>query len=799
MAINKTKVAQNAQKLVQKGQFEKAIKEYATLVKDDPKDLRSQLKIAELHSKLNRKDEAVKAFQKVAEQYNKSGFYAKAVAVLRQAIDVDKENVKLYIFLSELQEKLGMMRDAVVQLNTAARLYQDAGKHDDALGIFERMKDLDPEDPSVLARYGEALYHAGRQEEAVEIFRSLIATLKAADSNDDLVRFCERILVINPDDADILRELSRTYVRIGLANKALLKLKALFDRNVIDAELYDLLDRSYTLLGKSEKALHAKVEKAKYLHSQGDTATACAVYEEVLLEDPGNQEATSFLESQKPKAPAAQKPPEPEPAPKAAASEPTPAPVEKPASAPSHDSGSSGSAYGTASKQLSKFLTEADVYLKYGLRDKAIDQLEAVLDHDPNNVGARSRLVEIYTDEHPVKAAEHLRALAEISEGLGEIEQAQGYLERADGLAPEKSGGALDDELILGDEPAQDEEEVVEEADVSIEDDVVVEAGEDDLEVEVEVEVDEPDDEAGEVIVGAEAPGEADFGDLGSELDAELGDDFLDSASPEEEGVSEAAAADAPDVQEQMDEADFYIQQGIHAEAQAIYETILASHPGHAKAKEMLAWVQEQQAASDDKPTEAAAPSQTAEAGEAHDADDEPLFDLAAELESELDFGEEEPATPAEEEAPSFEDIFTQFKKGVERELQDDSSAHYDLGIAYKEMGLVPDAIEEFKTAMADESREAECCTMIALCYQEQGQQKEAISYYQRAIESKHSTPDIVLNTHYELACLYEAVEDTRNAVGHFKKVIEKDKNYRDVSERIRALKARVKSGKAYA
>ena len=794
MAINKTKVAQNAQKLVQKGQFDKAIKEYALLVKDDPKDLRSQLKIAELHSKLNRAGDAVQAFQKVAEQYNKSGFYAKAVAVLRQAIEVDKENVKLFLFLSELQEKLGMMRDAVVQLNTAARLYQDAGKHDEALGVLERMKALDPEDPSVLARYGEALYHAGRQDEAVEIFRSLIAALKSANNNDDLVRFCERILVINPDDADILRELSRTYVRIGLANKALLKLKALFDRNVIDVELYDLLDQSYSALGKSEKALHAKLEKAKYLIGQGDTDSARTVYEEVLKQEPGQAEAQAFLDQQKPKAAPAPKPPAeakaPAPTPPA---EPKSTPVAKPASKPSQESSTGSGSYGTSSKQLSKFLTEADVYLKYGLRDKAIDQLEAVLEHDPNNVGARSRLVEIYTAEDPSKAAAHLRALAEISEGLGELEQANGYLERADSLAPEAAGSALDDDIILGDDDSSDDDDIFVDGDVSVE-------GEDDdsLEVEVSVDVDE-DDVSDEVIVEAEdesveeagVVGEADFGDLGSELDAELGEDFLGSGDVEEEAeVSAASDAAPPGVQEQMDEADFYNQQGIHAEAQAIYEAILAEHPGHAEAKKMLAWVMEQQGVS---------PDDSAGAAEADGGGDEPLFDLAAELESELDFGEEEPATAAEEEAPSFEDIFTQFKKGVERELKDDTGAHYDLGIAYKEMGLLPDAISEFETAMVEPAREAECCTMIALCHQEQGNSKDAIEFYKRAIDSPSSTPDITLNTHYELACLYEAVEDTRNAVGHFKKVIEQDKNYRDVSERIRALKARVQSGKAFA
>ena len=96
MAIDKTKVAQNAQKLVQKGQLDKAIKEYQLLVDADPKDIRSLLKIAELYGKLNLKADSIKTFRKVADQYNKSGFYTKAVAVLRQAIEVDVKQVELY-------------------------------------------------------------------------------------------------------------------------------------------------------------------------------------------------------------------------------------------------------------------------------------------------------------------------------------------------------------------------------------------------------------------------------------------------------------------------------------------------------------------------------------------------------------------------------------------------------------------------------------------------------------------------------------------------------------------------------
>ncbi len=49
----------------------------------------------------------------------------------------------------------------------------------------------------------------------------------------------------------------------------------------------------------------------------------------------------------------------------------------------------------------------------------------------------------------------------------------------------------------------------------------------------------------------------------------------------------------------------------------------------------------------------------------------------------------------------SVEDVFSQFKKGVEETVKpEDSDTHYDLGIAYKEMGLLDDAVHEFETAL---------------------------------------------------------------------------------------------------
>ena len=51
MAVNRTKVLEAAQKFLSKGQYDKAIAEYQKLVSEDPRDVRTLLKIGDLHTR----------------------------------------------------------------------------------------------------------------------------------------------------------------------------------------------------------------------------------------------------------------------------------------------------------------------------------------------------------------------------------------------------------------------------------------------------------------------------------------------------------------------------------------------------------------------------------------------------------------------------------------------------------------------------------------------------------------------------------------------------------------------------
>lgn len=168
-------------------------------------------------------------------------------------------------------------------------------------------------------------------------------------------------------------------------------------------------------------------------------------------------------------------------------------------------------------------------------------------------------------------------------------------------------------------------------------------------------------------------------------------------------------------------------------------------------------------------------------------ADEDDFFDLAAELETEL-ADEEEPLALAEEEQ-SLEEIFKEFKKGVEQQLDsEDYDTHYNLGIAYKEMGLIDEAIGEFQLASKDPKRAVECASMLGLCFLEKGMPQLAIKWYRKGLEMPEITEEEHIGLLYDLGCAFMEVGDTDNAQKSFLEVYGMNTNYRDIVSRIKQL-----------
>ncbi|HVR29541.1 MAG TPA: tetratricopeptide repeat protein, partial [Thermoanaerobaculia bacterium] len=129
--------------------------------------------------------------------------------------------------------------------------------------------------------------------------------------------------------------------------------------------------------------------------------------------------------------------------------------------------------------------------------------------------------------------------------------------------------------------------------------------------------------------------------------------------------------------------------------------------------------------------------------------DDGEFADLAAEVELEMETAGGLPTT--EGDAPSVEEIVASFKQGVAENLSpEDYDTHYNLGIAYREMGLIDEAVGEFEIAVQSRDYRIGCCSLLGLCFRDKGEMDAAMQWLQRGLE----TPDLL--EHERHALLYE-------------------------------------------
>ncbi|HEX2464390.1 MAG TPA: tetratricopeptide repeat protein [Thermoanaerobaculia bacterium] len=167
--------------------------------------------------------------------------------------------------------------------------------------------------------------------------------------------------------------------------------------------------------------------------------------------------------------------------------------------------------------------------------------------------------------------------------------------------------------------------------------------------------------------------------------------------------------------------------------------------------------------------------------------DDGEFADLAEEVEREIETAGA--AEPVEVEAPSVEEIVASFKQGVAENLSpEDYDTHYNLGIAYREMGLIDEAIGEFEIAIKSRDYMIGCCSLLGLCFRDKGEADTAMDWYRRGL----AEPDLLDQERhallYDLAETYETagdLESARKACGEISNV---DGGYRDVGERLAAV-----------
>jgi tetratricopeptide (TPR) repeat protein len=944
-----------ARKFVEKNQIDKAVKEYLRIVQEDPKDVRVWLKIGDLYAKKGAKQDATDTYLKVARFYHEQGFFHKAVAVYKQILKIDPRLVDVILKLAELYRQLGLMSDAMQHYESVAAHFHREGKTKDALDTVQKLVELDPENIATRIKLAELYSKENVVDEAVNQFTQACDQLRRQNRQDDFVKVAERLLWHKPDNHALHRELAGLYLRRNDPRRALQKLQACFKADPRDAETLGLLALAFQALDQKAKTVSVLKELAR-IHVENKTRDkASEVYRKILEIVPNDPDAQQYL-GPGGQAPAAQRPP-PTPAPTPTPSRSTtPIPgavrlaepkfnltVDLPAipvdsarmtgalplvdeqslsgvdfALPEYDSDDfsvdmepppdprRASAAGERHvEEISKILAETDVYVKYGLHQKAIDHLRRVFTLDAENVEAHERLKDILISQGREQEAEtELLKLAELV-APADPDRAEHYLQellamngthtgafelarrfrlrvaRMSSASVEYSGGGVAevdaelDDLDLSSPPLPlARGKGAERADsLDFDPDDLIGGGrmahgsptpsrppqrpgyypapvaapyDGDLsqptrpmssdDVEALVAVGDMEEDGG-FAVGQTMGDLIDHGGGTDVAAAAEGDDLPfdpDEARRFDAGVHPSGdplavagsydpyGADAPRtpayeptalgdpvmeqddlpppigeraeslVEEDLEEADFYANQGMYPEALESLNGLLARFPNN---RLILAKMREIEAHEHGVPNESELALDTPPSGQPIDL--EGGLDVATGTDS-LDLEQiDELSADDFEEVDEIGDGGGSVKKRkptvmLEKPVDEgDSDTHYDLGLAYKEMGLFDEAVKAFEKVLRSPGREVQCRVMLGMCQREQGNPNEAIHQFKQGLHANPSDRER-LSLYYEIGMTYEAMGDEGEALYYLEAVLKRDPNFADTATRAQQLRSRV-------
>ncbi len=797
-----------AEQFLSAGFLPRAIAILKKIVKLDPARTDALVRLGELYVKQRIVGEARTYFLHAADRLVKAHQYTNARRVYEKLAAAEPRDPLNRVRLAEARAAEGDSKAAVEDLLAAAATLERMGRHPEAERTYHRAAELLPDRPEPQVRLAASLGAQGRAPEALRLLEDLLRRRPGdPDLAGELLLQYERAgreeavtrLLADPlaptlsetvfenwlqarrgresggRPLDALEPVLRAWIESGRTDRAVTLLERL--TRVEPAGWVPALERLYAVLraaGDGEAADRALAGLVRACRALGHEAEAGRWAEELRGVAPGGSEAEVTR--------AEARVPTEVPAPAAEESErrTLPADALAPAVPLQRDD----------EEFLAGHMTEAEVFEKYGLIPEAVRQLRHATRRFPGHVGAQERLAEL------LRAQRDRAALAETLVDLALARRATGDEGGARAAAVEADRqGTLHAQRIellralsllepLGGLPVR---RVPEPPARTVEAPPVAQAAREAPSA--------PPATAPQARVRVPAEGTPSAADGGEELDIVFEEELAAAATagahPEVSGRGRVGRTPDPEV---LGEISFYIEQGMVGEA---LQKIRALRTLGYEA-EALDVLEGQAHEASPRPQEeeviAEGVSQGPAGGPPTDRLDEAdLRNIAQMLDAELGALVDEPAASLAFDEQSVADVFAAFKEHVEREVgAEDHQTHYDLGIAYKEMGLLEDAIEEFRRASEAPRLRRQACSMLALCEREKGDMGEAARWYREALEAPHGPDDSVEGLRYELAEVLLASGDARGALDLFLAVLAADPAYREVRARVAEIRARL-------
>ena len=744
MAFDKVKTLRAAERYLELGKIPAAVKEYCKIVEEEPNDFTTLNMLGDLYVRVGNQPAAISCFRRIAEHYRDEDFALKAIAMFKKIDRLHPHDTEIATHLADLYAQQDLVVEARVHYLAVANAYSKAGATLECLEVLRKIADLDPQHTDIRIKLAESYFKEGMNAEAAEAFTEAGHHLVARGALDEALEVFGRALEIRPADQVVLKGLLAAHSARGTADEA---------AEIIERAVADFPD-DVELLSMLASA-HIEAEDP----SQAEQATASLVAKESSAYLQYIQVARLYLRSDK------------------------------------------------VDDSVRVVAGIAEQMLAEREDSQLLDLLDELLTCNSDNVQALRLLVRAFwwqRDMEKLKAA--LERMAEAAEAQGLVKDERYALTQLTRLAPDQTdhvcrlkelGGAEEEaaaedlpdmEAVKPPEataPPADEEAFTFDSPVPS-----TPVGESEFEWSSVTDMAEPMTESEDLI-------ELERGFTFETVVAE------ELASAPSEGVASPAQNDrARDARTQeLESVDFYIAQGyadIALDTLDLLERQFGSHPDIDLRRRQLETVDED------------AGSTVAKTTGLVDTD------KLAQPKEEIEFTSTVPVVNSEVIVPSpqvssqpsrgidpgLAEIFEEYRVSAEAESDahgnGDYETHYNLGLAYKEMDLFEEALEEFQTAAGmvnpddGTARYLQCCNLVGHCFMQKGVPLLAVKWFNKGFNSAGASEDERQALRYELAAAYEEAGDLDRAIDLFTEVYGINVSYRGVNERLRALQARV-------
>lgn len=849
MSFNKAKAIKTASKYVQQGKYQSAIEEYRQIALAEPSDVTTLNTLGDLYVKVGQTSEAIHSFLHIAEHYRLSGFYLKAIAMLKKISKLDPDNIDVALKLASLYAQQKLIVDARHQYLNVAERYIREGQSREALHIYQKIANLDPENTAIQIKLAEAYLRENETEQAYESFLVAAGELRRQSKEAEALQTYLRAIKANSKGQAALSSIVNIYLQRNEHKEAIELLESLMAENPDDPEILTLLSRVYQTTGNLpaaetaiEKMLTVAPTRYQYAVDLGLTF--------VRREDiPG---------------------------------------------------------------AVRLFDRVAPILNEYREEEKAANLLREILAVETQHLGALTRLVSIYERTHEehllietlnnivyvaTKQGDQpavINALKQLVQLEPDEMQHRRRLRELEGPGPEpvEESESYSFSYDNGSEPSEDHNQWGGQNNFG--------GSFDSLEAEnpqVAYAFHEPQEAPTVVPVPTNGASEEWGHWTASAIEGQPQENFSVNYgnSFEPEGKAESFSTDAESnyaemigttasgssvnvsLNDELESVDFYLSQGMLDVARYTLESVAAQHPGHPDIAEKFAQLntaenhsaqnflsvenppepQEStpepfQAVSFESSEPAFQPpsnepatgfwgSQSYDLAPGNVVNEGFQFEVLDEMQEEADIiltpppapvFKQEPAppppalepplpavppkaavveskaapTPAAsmdlfdgEEMADLLDFLDEFKNETEQSKSgEDFETHYNLGLAYKEMDMFDEAIEEFQQAFKSIMNDVRhpnyvpCCNMLGFCFTQKGLPRLALMWLKRALETPGLSDDTYQALRYDLADAYAATGEFQNAYDIFAEVYALDVQYRNVKTRLQEVSSQL-------